>query len=438
MRLSLKQAIQRVGMGALLSGAAACGDVVGTAPLPPGTQSPSSYNTTAGALEMARGTRFAMVNALVSSIKASGTFTDEFESSGLSNSALAIGGIGDPVDERIVPEQLVLSASVSSDKRGYFDLQGVRNSALQAVGLLAKYAPAVSPAVRGEMYALRGYAELLLADQYCSGIPLSTFDFEQDFTYQPGSTTSQVYRHAIALFDTALAISSDSAVVMDLARVGRGRAFLDLGQYDSAAATVASVSSTFSYSLDRTWQSGVFYEFASLTVADSEGQNGLAYVSSPDPRTPVLTAGVNQFGVTQYQPVQYRPGTTAPIVLASATEARLIRAEVALHGSTPSASIDTLNALRATIGLAALTDPGSDSARVSQVFAERGFWLFLTAHRQGDIRRLVRNYGRAQNTVYPTGAYFGGLGVYGTDVTLPIPPDERTNPLFTGCLNRDA
>ena len=88
-------------------------------------------------------------------------------------------------------------------------------------------------------------------------------------------------------------------------------------------------------------------------------------------------------------------------------------------------------------GLAPLDDPGSADARVDLIFRERAFWLFITGHRQGDLRRLVRQYHRRQESVYPTGFYQGGLSAYGTDVTAPIPPVERLNPQFTGCINRD-
>jgi hypothetical protein len=72
------------------------------------------------------------------------------------------------------------------------------------------------------------------------------------------------------------------------------------------------------------------------------------------------------------------------------------------------------------------------------LFNERAYWLFLTGHRQGDLRRLVRNYGRSQETVYPTGVYYGGLGFYGSDVDLPIPATEQVNPYYSGCFNREA
>jgi hypothetical protein len=35
-------------------------------------------------------------------------------------------------------------------------------------------------------------------------------------------------------------------------------------------------------------------------------------------------------------------------------------------------------------------------------------WMYLTIHRWGDMRRLIRQYGRTQDKVFPTGTYFKG------------------------------
>ena len=56
---------------------------------------------------------------------------------------------------------------------------------------------AQSRVYRGTLYAFEGYAELWLADFFCSGVPLSTLDYGQDFTYRAGSTTAQLYQAAI-------------------------------------------------------------------------------------------------------------------------------------------------------------------------------------------------------------------------------------------------
>jgi hypothetical protein len=77
---------------------------------------------------------------------------------------------------------------------------------------------------------------------------------------------------------------------------------------------------------------------------------------------------------------------------------------------------------------------------VDLLFEERAYWLWLTGHRLGDLRRLIRQYGRTANQVFPVGAVPPGVAAntYGSDVNFIIPADERNNPLFRGCINRDA
>ena len=96
-----------------------------------------------------------------------------------------------------------------------------------------------------------------------------------------------------------------------------------------------------------------------------------------------------------------------------------------------------LNALRQLAGLPPVADPGSLQGRINLLMEERGFWLYLTGHRLGDLRRLVRQYGRPQETVFPTGLYHKG-GEYGSDVNFPVSSDERNNPNFESCLDRNA
>src|SRR5690606_22234228 len=121
----------------------------------------------------------------------------------------------------------------------------------QAIGLLAEYAPG-SEALRGHMYAAQAYAAIFLAEVFCSGIPLSTLDYTGDFTYKPGSTTEQVYAHALALLDTALTLTGDSARFTHLAHVGRARALLGLGRFAEAATAVVDVPDDFRYTVGYT------------------------------------------------------------------------------------------------------------------------------------------------------------------------------------------
>jgi hypothetical protein len=133
-------------------------------------------------------------------------------------------------------------------------------------------------------------------------------------------------------------------------------------------------------------------------------------------------------------------GAGAPTPLATGIEARLIEAEAALQANNPT-WLTILNTLRASAispAMAPLTDPGSAAARVDLLFRERAFWLFGTGHRLGDLRRLIRQYGRQAETVFPTGVYRQGR-LYGPEVTVGIiRSTESRNPYYQGCLDRKA
>jgi hypothetical protein len=133
------------------------------------------------------------------------------------------------------------------------------------------------------------------------------------------------------------------------------------------------------------------------------------------------------------------PDAAASVVVADGIEARLIEAEAQLRSNNFSGMRTTLNDLRqgAGLGLSNLPTPGSATEAQDQLFSERAFWLFATGHRLGDMRRLIRQYGRPAEAVFPTGDYIKG-GSYGTDVNLPIPRSENNNPNSNGCLDRNA
>jgi hypothetical protein len=103
------------------------------------------------------------------------------------------------------------------------------------------------------------------------------------------------------------------------------------------------------------------------------------------------------------------------------------------------AQLNTLRATGITPAIAAMpTSPTTQSAAVDMLFKERAYWLWLTGHRLGDMRRLIRQYGRTAATVFPVGniRYRPGQ-TYGNDVNLVIPFNERNNPKFKGCLDRN-
>jgi starch-binding outer membrane protein, SusD/RagB family len=441
-----------------LAGGCAPGDIVGEPELPTDVPDPTELQTPAGALMMYHGTIGAFAHAFSDYVAASGLLTDELEN------GLQVGSPFSPSSGVDLRSLIEVSGSSGADdphvSEAYVGLQRVRGQAAQAIGLLRDYAPNLSPALRGHVYALQGYSELLLAEFYCSGIPLSTVDYDGDYTFQPGSSTAEVLTHAVALFDTALALTADSARLRSLGQVGRARALLALGDLQGAAQQVQDVPELFRYELhylltgqpDDPNFAGMPTGQWSFTTTDREGVNGLDFRSSGDPRTAAVDIGVNEHAVSLFHPAKYNTEGTTPITLADGVEARLIEAEAALDAGQYDTWLAGLNGLRqqapainpAWPVLPDTTDPGPDGSggdalRLDLTFRERAFWLYLTGHRQGDLRRLVRQYDRASQTVYPSGAYRSGAARYGNDVTVPIPAEEADyNPLYGGCIDRDA
>jgi hypothetical protein len=96
------------------------------------------------------------------------------------------------------------------------------------------------------------------------------------------------------------------------------------------------------------------------------------------------------------------------VPIASGLEARLIQAE-ALLATNPGGWLTAMNTIRATRitpALPALADPGTQVGREDLHFRERAFWLFGTGHRLGDLRRMIRQYNRTEDGVFPTGPAF--------------------------------
>ena len=167
-----------------------------------------------------------------------------------------------------------------------------------------------------------------------------------------------------------------------------------------------------------------------------------------DPRVPwVAVPGRQGFNSAHTNlPNQLKYSRTGSVRLADGIEARLIELEARLRGASAAdreAVFNGLNDLRANGGIAGIPAlvgvPATQDLAVDQLFEERALWMWLTGHRLGDLRRLIRQYGRGAETVFPTGAMRAPLvGNYGTDVNLIIPAPERNNPKFGGCLNRGA
>jgi hypothetical protein len=342
----------------------------------------------------------------------------------------------------------------------YAALHAARLTMARALVALGQYPTALPPSYRGELHALQGYISLMFAELYCSGVPFSHLDNSGVVVFGMPESSTQMYQDAIAQFDTATMIATDSARIQQLAAIGKARALLDLGEYDSAATAASAVPTTFvsnanfssAHLIENIWYAEAEYVAASsygqasYYIANGKGGNGVLFTSAADPRLPLQAAGgyydYSHYPVINFVsldlPAAFAHAADLPIPVATGIEGQLITAEAALKRGDPS-WLTTLNTLRSSVpGLSALGDPGTDTGRVSLLFSERAFWLFGTGHRTGDLRRLIRQYGRLEQNVFPVGANPVEGVTFGTQVNLEPPQNELNNPNYHGCLNRDA
>lgn len=352
-------------------------------------------------------------------------------------------------DQETFPTRIQIDARSATVGNGnlaalFIDISTARGFAERALRKYAQFDP--SNPDRSLMHNIAGYSYVIIAENYCNGVPQSTLNDDGSIAYGDPLTNNQLLAIALAHFDSALAAATagGDAVNQGLAQIGIGRALLDTNDDAGAAAAVASVPVGYEYDIGASSNSpvennGVWYYTISVPefgVTDHKGTNGLPYFSAADPRVPFLdTHGPGTSGTEDYIQQQLYPALSSSTPLAKGLEAQLIIAEHQQRTGGP--WLATLNTLRATVGLAPLADPGTPAARQNLLFSERAFWLYLTAHRVSDMRRLVRQYGRTQDTVFPVGISVNGQP-YGTDVNFPVPNLEAANPKFHGCIDRNA
>jgi starch-binding outer membrane protein, SusD/RagB family len=361
----------------------------------------------------------------------------------------------------------------------YARMQTARRLAEFSADLHSEFTSTTNTTNHAHALNIAGFSYIIFGENYCSGVPFSYINPDGSVDFGAPLSTSQMFEQAIALFDqattaanaalaaaTTAAATANATAQLNLARVGKGRALLNLAndtndptQTAAAAATVAAVPTDFVYRIFHSLGSGrqnngiwgANWNRRGVTVADSEGGTGLPYRTAADPRVRVVRGasepgtGTAAFGFDGSTPLwltRKYPTQTSSVILASGVEARLIEAEHQLR--TGGAWLTTLNALRSAppataypateypdIGsLTALADPGSEADRVSLLFRERAYWMWLTSHRVGDLRRLMRQYNRTDAQAgWPTGSYPRG-GDYGDHVSMLVPFDELNNPEF--------
>jgi hypothetical protein len=354
------------------------------------------------------------------------------------------------------------STEVNSEMEAvYLAMQKARSGAARAISIIKVTKPAPTFNI-GQLYMYLGFTETFFAEGWCPGVPYSTFD-DAGITYGKPLATAEQLTLAVAHFDSALALADTFQQVKYGAAIGKARALLGLKRYADAAAAVAGVPIGFQLlsnhssasTANGVW-SGTTSGASRYRLTTNEGINGLPFLAGSDARikwgTSTRVGFSSQFTA---QPNNLKFGQYDSGIIANGVEARLMTIENTLQGGNAGAWAQVfadLNTLRATAqnGVAAIPAMTADSLPTSQAqavnlfFKERAYWLWLTGHRLGDLRRLVRDYGRDPETVFPTGNLTSPLaGTYGVtaqdtpiqrSTSIVIPKSERGNPNYQGCL----
>ena len=310
----------------------------------------------------------------------------------------------------------------------YTPLQQARFQLDDAFNRLNDFSDAQVPnraLLMAQMRAYAGYADLLLGEGMC----------EMTMDNGPKMTREQVFAVAEDRFTDAIARATavNDQSILNMARVGRARARLDLKKLPEAAADAILVPAGFVRNAEFT-EGGVAQRenrIYNLTIRNDYLSVSAPYRNLtvngvpgniPDPRVKVKDTGKKgNDGVTpQWQQQKFISALGGtPIPIASWNEAQLIYAE-AVGGQ---AGFDAINRVRTANGVPTLSGPvPTGQAYTDLVLEERRRQLFSEGQRYGDMLRY--------NLPFTKGLTLRG-NTYSDMTCTPLPDVEtRNNPNF--------
>ena len=275
-----------------------------------------------------------------------------------------------------------------------------------------------------EMRAYGGYAYLLLAEGMCT----------MAIDGGPEVSRAEVLAIAEDRFDDAIARATalNDASLLNMARVGRARTRLDLGDLTGAAADAILVTAGFVRNAEfseavqarenRFFNLTTRNDFLSVAPAYQNLQvNGSPGVADTRVRAQNMNRLANDNATAMWRQLKY-PASTSNQPIASWAEAQLIYAE-AVGGQ---AGLDAINAVRASNSPAIPAyagPPPTGQAFTDLVLEERRRQLFSEGQRYADMLR--------HNLPFTTGVNRKGQ-TYSNLTCVPLPDVEtRNNPNFT-------
>ena len=259
--------------------------------------------------------------------------------------------------------------------------------------------------------AYAGYSRILLGEGFC------TAAINEGPELQP----EEVFAQAEALFTQA--IDGPDAQIANMARLGRARARLNVGDAPGALSDAQLVPAGFvqyaRYSdASARSRNAVFDRNNRLEGVSIDLQNqNVSFEGVADPRVPVEKTGdIGPNGIdTVWVQLKYT-SLNSPIPIARYAGARLIIAEIS-GGQT---AVDIINELHSAAGLPEFHSDDPDEI-MAHVIQERAREFFLEGQRFHDFKRLDLPFDP------PAGAPYWQGGTYGTTRCLPLPDLERDN-----------
>lgn len=273
--------------------------------------------------------------------------------------------------------------------------------------------------------AYAGYTYAFFGEGFCR------VAFDGGAAVPPEASLEMAEERFTRAIDLAQQAGNDE--ILNMARVGRARVRLDLGDFQGAIDDADDVPQGYakmalrdgpSPSLDRRWNKG-FEDFVNTghhSVAPAF--RDLEWKGTPDPRVDVQDAGRFGFdGVTQLWISTKYPARASDIPLATWEEAQLIIAEAAVRTNDPDRAVGIINQLHARAGLPSY-DPDTDPTAgptgnevLNHVLQERSRELFHEGgHRLNDMLRHGIPF---LSGLDPTGQ------PYGETTCFPLPTVEQ-------------
>ena len=277
----------------------------------------------------------------------------------------------------------------------------------------------------GKAAAYAGYSLILLGEGMCSAA----------LNVGPELSSTQLFEEAELRFDKAItaATAAGDDETLALARLGRARTLLNLGDVAAAGADAAQVPADFlvvaaaNATGTNRQQNTLFAHSGTLGSSNFSSVDptftGLTFGGEPDPRVTVIETGTTGVdGQTELR-LQTKYGDLgAEAAVARSAEAQLIVAEANVAAGDLPGAVDIINALHAAAGIPPYDGTGQTAEQVlAQVHEERRRELFLESHRLGDMRRLDLPLVPAIGTPFPRG------GQYGDQRCFPLPAIESNN-----------